>query len=183
MASTRRLQIDGEIRECRAELEALGIGGRVALGTSGDDAFRIVKETDGLLKSIPVDASAPPLIQAVHKGLVFVLGDATKLKLIKADKFDKHELRKAHAIAEQLSRYLSFIPIITAATEKTNAGLFDSSATKISELAAAYIASNSLKIADLKKLFKDIGDNLKSITGVGPEYTALLGAVGTALSP
>ncbi len=183
MASTRMLQIDGEIHACMAELGALGIGGGVALGAkAGDEALEILKSARGAL--IPLDRSAPQIIHVVHQGLVFVLDDALKLNIHGNDKFDKDTLRAARAIATQLTRYLAFVPLITMKTESdANAIIFNKSAADIIGYATVFTSKKTPTIADLNTMFKAIGDNLKGIKGVDETYTTLLGAVGAALSP
>ena len=183
MASTRKLQIDGEIHACRAELEGLGIGGRAALGVkeSSNIAIGVIARTVGLLNSLKPSDEAPALIKVVHKGLEFVLSDAQKLDLTA----HKHHLDKerANVVATQLSRYLEFVPIITKQTESpANAGIFDKSAKAISDLALAYVAKSGKNTRDLLDLFNAIGENLISIPdSVGESYTALLKPVGEAL--
>jgi hypothetical protein len=179
MASTRRLQIDGEIRACRAELEALGIGGRAALGAGWPDVVGIVDKTINLVKTtLPADAS--PLIQVVYKGLLFVLSDAKELK---TENKDKLKSDKAFSIAQQLARYLEFVPIITKATETDAAVIeaFNGSAAAIAAMAKNYGSAKSKKISDLHKLFHDIGENLKLIPDSIPNAKLLID-IGNALS-
>lgn len=182
MASARMLQIDGEIHACMAELGALGIGGGVALGTHATwpDVVVIVDKTINLVKTtLPADASS--LIQVVYKGLWFVLSDAKELK---TENKDKLKSDKAFSIAQQLARYLEFVPIITKATETDTAVIeaFNGSAAAIAAMAKSYGSAKSKKVSDLHKLFHDIGENLKLIPEAIPNAKLLID-IGNALSP
>ena len=187
---SRALQIDNELRTCTAELRALDVGRGTRLGAkatpvNGETVTAILTLVGAALTTSTIPEDALPVPKAVKLGLGFVIKDAGQLE------FDgvmlaKGSASKAARIAEQLGRYLQFVPIISV--DDPAKALLDECACEIGKKAAAYAAlqqKDMKKISSLTALFADSGTILVQLTSKGDEninkYKDFLKPIGLAL--
>ena len=182
----RLLQIDEEMRACRAELRGMwdehallqaattGRTKRGAKASATGDTGKVLSTFDKLDADLATMPAPDSLMIFVKSLLVYVLSEARKLKF-ENDSMTAASRAKANSIVGDLKTMLSIVPIAFSSLSGV--------AASISAEADAYLQSTDNTAKRLLALFHTIGGVLLAgpYTDVSADHQTFLKGVGTIL--
>jgi hypothetical protein len=183
----RLLQIDEEMRACRAELRGMWdehallqtvakrTGKKGAKAQAAGNTGKVLSTIDKLDADLATMPAPDSLMIFVKSLLVYVLSEARKLKF-ESDSLTAASRAKANSIVGDLKTMLSIVPIAFSSLSNIS--------ESITIQANAYIASASDASSELLVLFNRIGTVLSTGSygaGVSENHQAFLKGVGTIL--